>query len=177
MNFDIIKVLALFNCCNFCTEALRQWSKDLPHYLWVLRFLTLVELANNHLIQLAIEWVKWLILTHFQLSGQHLQLSVYHFLCSFICGLQYLPRLLGNSDVRYPVELIWRNTIKNCIQNFTISVSCRKNCLISSRFSSLQSSPSNIHHILNGFINRTQKCPHPDFPKGIVATIKIWWTI
>ena len=160
-------------------ETLRQWSKDFPYYLWVLRFLTQVDLANNHLIQLTIEWVNGLVLTHFQLfkpSGQHLQLSVFHFLCSFMHGLQYLTCLLGNSDVRYPVELILRNTTKDCIQSFTVSISCCNICLILYGFSSLQPSPSNIHRIPNSFINWTQKCLHLDFPKGIVATIKIWWS-
>ena len=50
LDFDVIKVLALFNCCHFSTKTFWQWSKDLPYNLRVLRFLSQIELADNHLI-------------------------------------------------------------------------------------------------------------------------------
>ena len=86
-------------------------------------------------------------------SGQHLQPSVFHFLHSFIRGLQYLPCLLGNRNVRYPVELIWRYTTKNSIKCFAICNRHREGCLIPYGFGSLWPSLFNIHRIPNGFIH------------------------
>ena len=43
--------------------------------LGILRFLSQIKLANDHIIQLTIEGVKGLVVTHFKLlksSGQHL---------------------------------------------------------------------------------------------------------
>ena len=77
------------------------------------------------IIQLTIERVKRFILTHFQLlkpSGQHLQLGVFNFLRSLVCGLQYLSCLLGNGNVRNPMELIWRHATKNSVKCFAISI-------------------------------------------------------
>ena len=180
LDFDIIKVLALFNCCHLGTKVFRQWSKDLPYYFRILRFLPQIEFADNYFIQLAIERIKGLILTHFELlepSGQHLQLSVFHFLRSLVGGFQYLPCFFGNRNVWDPVKFIWRNTTENCIQGFTVSISCRKGCFIPSGFSSLRPSPTCFYGILNSIINWTQECPYPDFPKGIIFSIKKRWNI
>ena len=180
LNFDIIKVLALFNCCHLDTKAFWQRLKDLCYYFRILRFLPQIEFADNYFIQIAIERVKWLILTHFKLfepSGQHLQLGVFQFLRSFVGGFQYLICFFGNGNVWNLVKLIWRNTTENCIQGFTVSISCRKGYFISSGFSSLRLSPTYFYSILNSIINWTQECPHPDFPKGIIVSIKKWWSI
>ena len=50
LDFDVIKVLALFNRCHFGMKAFRQWPKDLPYYFRILRFLPQIELVDNHLI-------------------------------------------------------------------------------------------------------------------------------
>ena len=139
-----------------------------------------IKFADNYFIQLAIERVEGLILTHFELlelSGQHLQLGVFHFLRSFLGGFQYLSCFFGNSNVWNPVKLIWRNITENCIQGFTVSISYRKDCFIPSGFSSLRPSLTCFYNIPNIIINWTQECPHPDFPKSIIVSIKKWWNI
>ena len=136
--------------------AFRQCLKDLPYYFRILRFLPQIEFDDNHLIQLAIKRVKGLILTHFELlelSGQHLQLGVFHFLHSFIGGSQYLPWFFGNGNVRNLVKLIWINTIENFIQGFNVSISCHKGCFIPSGFSSLWPCLICLYGILNSIIN------------------------
>ena len=75
LDFDIIKIFALFNCYHLGAEAFRQWPKDLPYYLGILCFLSQIKLADDHFIQFTIERVKGLVLTHSELlksGGQHL---------------------------------------------------------------------------------------------------------
>ena len=118
----------------------------------ILCFLPQIKLADNHLIQLAIERVKGLILTHFELlkpSGQHLQLGVFHFLRAFVGGLQYLPCFFGNGNVRNPVKLIWRHTTENRVKCFTVSIRCGECYLIQCGFGCLRPGSTYINSILN----------------------------
>ena len=64
LDFDLIKILALFNHRHLGTEAFWQWLKDLPYYLGILHFLSQIKLVDDHFIQLTIERVKGLVLTH-----------------------------------------------------------------------------------------------------------------
>ena len=177
LDFNVIKVLALFNRCHFGMKAFRQLLKDLPHYFRILYFVPQIELADNHLIQLAIERVKGLILTHFELlrlSGQHLQLGVFHFLHALVGGFQYLPCFFGNGNVRNLVKLIWRYTTENRVKCFTVSIRCNECCLIPCGFGCLRPGPTYINSFPNWFINGTKKFSHANLPKCIFTTIKIW---
>ena len=93
---------------------------------------------------------------HFlKLSSEHLKFGVLDLLGSFAGGLKNGPRLFSGLHIRYPVEFISRNTTKNSINSFALSI-CQSKCsLIPFDFRCCRSHPTILNGIPNGLIDNT----------------------